>query len=63
MKTGEINQRLAIVTLLVMTVQFLWLEGYKVSNVKVAFMLLLFSLFGEELLSQKHSFFLHCFLL
>ena len=40
MKTGEINQRLAIVTLLVMTVQFLWLEGYKVSNIKVAFMVL-----------------------
>lgn len=34
----EVNRRLAIVTLVVMTVQFLWLEGYEVSKIKVAFM-------------------------
>ncbi|MBR1981989.1 MAG: hypothetical protein IKA23_04480 [Akkermansia sp.] len=39
-KSRQIDYRVAVITLIVMTVQLLWLEGYKVSNVKVAFMVL-----------------------
>ena len=37
-RSKQVNYRLAVITLLVMTVQLLWVEGYEVSNVKVAFM-------------------------
>lgn len=36
----KLNQRLAVITLVIMTVQLLWLEGWEVSKFKVVFMAL-----------------------
>lgn len=37
-KRKQVNYRLAVITLIVMSIQLLWIEGYEVSYVKVAFM-------------------------